>query len=87
VEQQTTILQTVLFVSMPHQHFEVDSPLFTISTTSSEQQPPQEDSLITDHLPAMCLNVQPAAIKTAHSFTAVNSVVPSTAPAKGSLAQ
>jgi len=40
---------------------------------------------------AMLLNFQPAAVKTAHSLTAVNSVVPtivpSTAPAKGSLAQ
>jgi len=57
----------------------------TISTTSSGQQPPQEDSLITDHLPAMHLTVQLSAAKTAHSLTTVNSVVPTTAPAKAVL--
>jgi len=58
-------------------------------TTSSVQQPPQEDSLITDYLPAMHLTIQPAAIKTAHSLTSANFVVPttvpSTAPAKAVL--
>jgi len=52
-------------------------------------QPPVGSKPSSNYRPFAChmLTVQPATVKTTHSLTTVYSVVPSTAPVKGSLAQ